>query len=58
MKEDTSALGQGDRSEEELSRLLIEEFYRESVAKYGIDSEQARDFWHLLTNNGLPQRTH
>ena len=54
MTGDTSALGQGDRSperaQEELSRLLIEEFYKDSVARYGIDSEQARALWSLLAS--------
>jgi hypothetical protein len=56
MAGDTSDPGQGDRppkpTEEGLNRLLIEEFYeefyKESVARYGRDSEQARTFSRLL----------
>jgi hypothetical protein len=48
----TSAPGQDDGSpksgKEELNRLLIEEFYKDSVARYGIDSEQARALSPLL----------
>jgi hypothetical protein len=54
MAGDTSAPAQGERlpnlSQEELGRLLIEQFYKDSVAHYGIDSEQARELWRLLTS--------
>jgi hypothetical protein len=50
MAGDTSAPSQGDQSpkptEEEL--LLIEQFYKDSVVRYGSDSEQARAFSRLL----------
>jgi hypothetical protein len=48
MTGDTSPLGQGDPTEEELNRRLIEEFYKDSVARYGSDSEQARVLSRLL----------
>jgi hypothetical protein len=56
MAQDASAPGQGDRppkpTEEDLKRLLIEEFYeefyKESVVRYGRDSDQARTFSRLL----------
>jgi hypothetical protein len=35
-------------TEEELERLLIEEFYEDAVARYGSDSEQARALSRLL----------
>jgi hypothetical protein len=43
---DTSAPHEDDWSlrsaKEELNRLLVEQFYADSVAQYGPDSEQAR----------------
>jgi|HubBroStandDraft_1064217.scaffolds.fasta_scaffold179557_2 hypothetical protein len=54
MTRNTSAPGQGDRSpkptKEELNRLLIEEFYKDSVARYGSDSEQASVLSRHLTS--------
>jgi hypothetical protein len=35
-------------NKEELNRLLIEEFYKDSVSRYGTDSEQARMLSRLL----------
>jgi hypothetical protein len=55
MTRDTRAPGQGDRTPkptiEELNRLLIEEFYKDSVARYGSDSEQARALSRHLTSS-------
>jgi hypothetical protein len=52
MTGDTGALGRGDQSpepnKEELKRLLIEQFYEDSVERYGIDSGQARALWRFL----------
>jgi hypothetical protein len=52
MTRDKSAQGQHERSlkprEKELNRLLIEEFYNDSVARYGTDSEQARVLSRVL----------
>jgi hypothetical protein len=52
MTGDTSAQGQDERSlkprEKELNRFLIEEFYNDSVARYGTDSEQARALSRVL----------
>jgi|HubBroStandDraft_2_1064218.scaffolds.fasta_scaffold866248_1 hypothetical protein len=48
----TGGTSHGDRfskpTEEELERLLIEEFYKDAVARYGSDSEQACAFSRLL----------
>ena len=53
MTGDTSAPRQDDRSlrpaKEELNRLLIEQFYQDSVARYGPDSEQTRALSRLLS---------
>jgi hypothetical protein len=55
MTRDSSAPGQGDRSpkptKEELNRSLIEEFYKAAVARYGSDSEQARELLRLLKSS-------
>jgi len=53
MTGDTSGPGHGDRypkpTEEELNRSLIEEFYKDSIARYGPDSEQTRALSRLLS---------
>ena len=52
MTGDASAPRQDERpvipAEEALSRLLIEQFYEDSVARYGADSEQALSLSRLL----------
>jgi hypothetical protein len=52
MTGDTSAQGQDERflnpREKELNRFLLEEFYNDSVARYGTDSEQARALSRVL----------
>jgi hypothetical protein len=49
MTGDTSHCDRSSKpTEEELSRLLIEEFYKDSVARYGSDSEQALALSRLL----------
>ena len=45
MTEDTSP---PEPTTEELNRLLIEQFYKDAVARYGSDSKQARGFSRLL----------
>jgi hypothetical protein len=44
------ALGTG---REELTRLLIEDLYRDSVGRYGAESEQARTLSRMLTASDL-----
>lgn len=53
MTGDGSAPDKGDRSfspDEGLNRALIEEFYKDSVEQYGIDSVQARMLLKLLSD--------
>jgi hypothetical protein len=58
MTGDTSGPDQDDRSrnptEEDLNRLLLEEFYEDSVARYGPDSAQARLLLRLLHPGDFP----
>jgi hypothetical protein len=53
MTADPSARREDDRSlrlaNEDLNQSLIEQFYEDSVARYGLDSEQARAFLRLLS---------
>ena len=62
MAGDTSAPAQGERlpnlTQEELGRLLIEQFYQDSVAHYGVDSEQARErmYWCQVLPLHIQQR--
>ena len=53
MTGDTNGPGHGDRfpksTEEELNRWLIEEFYKNAVARYGLDSEQSRALSRFLS---------
>src|SRR5271170_5895202 len=41
----------------ELDRLLIEQFYDDSVGRYGTDSEQARMLWQVLNPVKVAART-
>ena len=57
MTDHMTAPGKDDRAlrpgKEELTRLLLEEFYSDSVGRYGRDSEQARTFSRLLIAGDL-----
>ena len=44
-------------NKEELNRLLIEEFYKDSVCRYGTDSEQARTLSRLLGKDDASRTT-
>ena len=53
MTDDTGAPDEDDRSlkpaREDLNRLLIEQFYRDSVAQYGPESDQVCALSRLLS---------
>jgi hypothetical protein len=57
MTNHVTALGKDDRAlrmgKEESTRLLIEEFYKDSVGRYGAESEQARTLSQILTASDL-----
>jgi hypothetical protein len=60
MTGDTSSPSQDDRplqfAEESLNRLLVEQFYEDSVAQYGTESEQARLLSRVLSYLGGGRR--
>jgi len=47
-----------DQQSSKLNRMLIEEFYKDSVDQYGTDSEQARTLLRLLSSidSGGPEK--
>jgi hypothetical protein len=61
MTGEPSGPDQDDRSlrpaEEELNLFLIEQFYEDSVARYGPDSAQARALSGLLSRVDVPKQT-